>query len=112
MNNTIPIFFASNDKYVPYLDVALISLIAHTSKNNQYEIIILKSDISEENQEKLKKHAQENVAIRFYDVKDILEPIKNTLPDMFYYSQHTIDSSLKRLSHNMTKQYILTVTLF
>ena len=86
MNNTIPIFFASNDKYVPYLDVALISLIAHTSKNNQYEIIILKSDISEENQEKLKKHAQENVAIRFYDVKDILEPIKNTLPDMFYYS--------------------------
>lgn len=86
MNDTIPIFFASNDKYVPYLDVAILSIVANSSKNNNYEIIVLKTDISEENQNKLLKHAKENVKIRFFDVHDILEPIKKTLPDMFYYT--------------------------
>ena len=86
MNNTIPIFFASNDKYVPYLDVAISSIIANASKENNYEIIILKTDISEENQNKLLIHNKENITIKFYDVKEILEPIKKTLPDMFYYT--------------------------
>ena len=86
MNKTIPIFFASNDKYVPYLDVAILSIISNSSKNNNYEIIILKTDISEENQKKLLKHTQDNIKITFYDVEKILEPIKNTLPDMFYFS--------------------------
>ena len=73
MNNTIPIFFASNDKYVPYLDVAILSIIANASKENNYEIIILKTDISEENQNKLLIHNKENITIKFYDVKEILE---------------------------------------
>ena len=83
---TIPIFFASNDTYVPYLDVAILSIVDHASKENKYEITILKSDISEENQAKLKKHNSDNIKINFFDVKDVLEPIKKTLPDMFYYT--------------------------
>ena len=86
MKDTIPIFFASNDNNVPYLDVAIISIIANASKENNYEIIVLKTDITEENQKKLLKHNCENVKITFYDVKEILEPIKKTLPDMFYYT--------------------------
>lgn len=86
MKKTIPIFFASNDTYVPYLDVAIISIIANASKDNNYEIIVLKTDITEENQNKLLKHNKDNISIKFYDVKDILEPIKKTLPDMFYYT--------------------------
>ena len=86
MNNTIPVFFASNDKYVPYLDVAISSIVENSSKENNYEIIVLKTDISEENQNKLLKHAKDNIAIKFYDVNAILEPIKKQLPDMFYYT--------------------------
>ncbi|MBQ7467119.1 MAG: glycosyltransferase family 8 protein [Clostridia bacterium] len=82
----IPIFFASNDKYVPYLDVAITSLSAHTSEDHEYKITVLKTDISEENQNKLKMHNKENLTVEFFDVKDILEPIKKTLPDMFYYT--------------------------
>ena len=82
----IPVFFASNDKYVPYLDVAITSLSAHTSEDHEYKITILKTDISEENQNKLKMHNKENLTVDFFDVKDILEPIKKTLPDMFYYT--------------------------
>ena len=57
MNQNVPIFFASDENYVPYLDVAIISIIKNASKNNNYEIIILNSDISEESQNKLLKHS-------------------------------------------------------
>lgn len=40
MYQTVPIFFASNDKYVPYLDVAILSIIKNSSKENNYEILI------------------------------------------------------------------------
>ncbi len=86
MRKTIPIFFACNNKYVPYLDVAIISLISHASKENDYIITVLKNDISEESQEILKKHAAENVKIEFFDVKELLEPVKDKLPEMFYFS--------------------------
>lgn len=47
--NTIPIVFASDNKYSPYLCVAVASLIKNISKKNTYEIIILESDISTQN---------------------------------------------------------------
>ncbi|MCR4720367.1 MAG: glycosyltransferase family 8 protein [Lachnospiraceae bacterium] len=86
MNNPIPIFFACNDRYVPYLDVAIISLISHVSPDREYRITVLKSDITEHNQEMIRKHATENVSINFYDVSKMLEPTKDKLPNMFYYS--------------------------
>ena len=85
MRKTVPIFFACNDKYVPYLDVAIISLVSHASDENDYKITIMKTDISDENQAVLKKHAKDNVSIDFYDVKEMLEPVKDKLPEMFYF---------------------------
>lgn len=83
---TIPVFFACNDSYVPYLDVALISLVSHASKFNNYEITILKTDISKENQLKLLRHTADNIKINFFDVENIIKPIKEKLPDVFYYT--------------------------
>ena len=85
MNQNVPIFFACDENYVPYLDVAIISIIKNASKDNNYEIIILKSDISRESQRKLSKHATDNISIKFYDVKEMLKPIKKQLPNVFYY---------------------------
>ena len=86
MKNPIPIFFACNDRYVPYLDVAIVSLISHVSPDREYRITVLKTDITEHTQEIIRKHATGNVAIEFYDVRQMLEPVKHKLPDMFYYS--------------------------
>lgn len=86
MRQTVPVFFACNDRYVPYLDVAIISLVANSSKENDYVITILKTDISAKNQKILKKHEIDNVKINFFDVAEMLEPVKERLPDMFYYS--------------------------
>ena len=86
MKQLIPIFFACNDAYVPYLDVAITSLQAHANKSTDYSITVLKTDITEENQKKLKTHESDNLKISFFDVQDILKPIEKTLPDMFYYT--------------------------
>ena len=48
--NTIPIFFTVDDKYVPFLAVALQSLIENSSEKNYYLIKILYTSITEENQ--------------------------------------------------------------
>ena len=37
INQEIPIFFSSDDNYVPYLAVAIRSLIDHTTQNNTYK---------------------------------------------------------------------------
>ena len=86
MKNPIPIFFACNDKYVPYLDVAIISLISHASPDREYRIIVLKTDITAQNQEVILKHATSNVSIEFYDVQKMLAPVRDKLPEVFYYS--------------------------
>ena len=86
MKNPIPIFFACNDKYVPYLDVAIISLISHASSDREYRIIVLKTDITAQNQEVILKHATSNVFIEFYDVQKMLAPVRDKLPEVFYYS--------------------------
>ena len=86
MKKTIPIFFACNDNYVPYLDVAILSIAEHADKRNDYLITVLQTAISEENKKKLLKHSADNVKIEFYDVGKLIEPLKDTLPDVFYYT--------------------------
>ena len=85
MNKNIPIFFACDENYVPYLDVAIISIIKNSSKNNNYEITILENGISKESKNKLLKHSKGNISISFYDTNKVIEPIKAQLPNVFYY---------------------------
>ena len=47
--NVIPIFFAIDDGYIPFLAVSLQSLIENSKKENFYLIKILYTNISEEN---------------------------------------------------------------
>ena len=87
-NCTIPVFFSSDDNYVPFLAVAITSLIHNSSKEYSYDIIILTTGISSDNKEKIRKLKTENVNIKFVDVKHkiekIAEKLKSRLRD--YYS--------------------------
>ncbi len=87
--NTIPIFFTVDDKYVPFLAVALQSLIENSSERNYYLIKILYTSITEENQEKIKKYEKENVNIEFVDLNYYINKIKNKLYTRDYYSVTT-----------------------
>ena len=87
--NVIPIFFAVDDGYIPFLAVSLQSLIENSKKENFYLIKILYTNISEENQRKIQKFEQENVSIEFVDLNYYIEKIKDKLYTRDYYSKTT-----------------------
>lgn len=87
--NKIPIFFAVDDGYIPFLAVALQSLLENSSKENYYLIKILYTNISQDNQEKIKKYERENINIEFVDLNYYIEKVKNKLYTRDYYTKST-----------------------
>ena len=75
----IPIFFAVDDNYVPFLAVTLQSMIDNASKNYNYIVKVLHTSVSKENIEKIKKFANNYVNIEFVDVKQSLEEFATRL---------------------------------
>lgn len=84
----IPIFFSTDDNYVPFLTVALHSIIENASKEYDYRVIVLNSGIAKENKEKILNLENENFKVEFADVNekinDITTKLTNGLRD--YYS--------------------------
>ena len=76
---TIPIFFASDNNYVPFLATAMKSLIVNASPKYNYEINVLQTGISEKNQQKMRNMAEDNFKIRFIDIEPLLTDIKERL---------------------------------
>lgn len=87
-NCTIPVFFSSDDNYVPFLAVAITSLLENASKDYNYDIIILNTGINKENKKKIEKLKNSNANIKFVDVKHKIENIVGKLESRLrdYYS--------------------------
>lgn len=85
----LPIFFATDDGYIPFLAVTLQSLVDNSSTKYYYLIKILYTNISEKNKEKIKKYERENVNIEFVDLNYYIEKIKDKLYTRDYYSKTT-----------------------
>ena len=85
----IPVFFGCDNRFVPYMCVALRSMIDCTSANRRYEVHILHNDISEENQNIVKSMAKRNVRIMFDNIDDEIRDIVSQLPIRDYYSAST-----------------------
>ena len=78
-NKEIPIFYSVDDNYIPCLAVALESLVAHTSEDNNYRIIILNTGISNENISKILKYERDNIKISFEDISSKLFRLEKEL---------------------------------
>ncbi len=87
--NVVPIFMAVDDGYIPFLGVALKSVIENSSKENKYEIKILYTKVSEKNQNKIKAYETENVSIEFVDLSSKLHEIEDKLYTRNYFSNTT-----------------------
>ena len=85
----IPIFFAIDDRYVPFLSVTLKSLIENASKDYQYVIKVLSINIDERNKKKILKYEKENFKIEFVDLSYYLTEIKEKLYTRDYFTQTT-----------------------
>jgi len=66
----VPVVLSANDKFAPYLDVMIRSIVHNASMERFYDIIILYNDIRERNQEMIHTAARgrSNVSIRFVKV--------------------------------------------
>lgn len=89
INNEIPIFFAVDDGYCPFLAVAIQSLIDNCSEEFTYLIKILHTDIREENKKKIAKYERRNVDIEFVDLNYYIKKVKDKLYTRDYYSKTT-----------------------
>lgn len=85
----IPIFFAVDNGYCPFLAVAIQSLIDNASPENNYLIKVLNTDVSEENKRKIGKYERENVDIEFVDLNYYIQKVKDKLYTRDYYSKTT-----------------------
>ena len=78
-DKNIPIVFATDIKFIPYLGVAIKSLISNSSSDNNYDIVILCNDINELRQEQIRSMKRKNISIRFYNISELLNDYKNNL---------------------------------
>ena len=85
----IPIFFACDDKFVPYMMVTMKSLIKNSSFKRTYKIHVLHTDISIKNQGLVKTLETENCKIEFNNVTKQLEQIEKKITLRDYYSATT-----------------------
>lgn len=86
MSKEIPIFFSTDDNYIPYLDVAISSLIANASREYDYRLIILNTGISSESITIIKRNERRGVKIDFIDISVPLENIKACFKDVYHFS--------------------------
>ena len=87
--NTIPIFYACDDNFVIYTIVSLHSMIQNASREHNYHVYILHTNISAGMQKKVLKLANERFAISFENVTSYLDSISDRLPIRDYYSKTT-----------------------
>ena len=87
--NEIPVFFALDDAYIPFMAVTLQSIVENSSKANNYAIKILCTKVAEENKAKIRKYEKENIRIEFVDLNKQVDEIKNKLYTRNYYSNTT-----------------------
>lgn len=86
MSKEIPIFFSTDDNYIPYLDVAISSLIANASKDYSYKILILNTGIKNENIAKVKMNESPGFVIDFIDISKQIENIKSHFKNVYHFS--------------------------
>lgn len=88
-NKIIPIFYACDDAFVKYTIVSLSSMIQNASKDYQYKIYVLNTNIGEDMKSKLSALENENFEISFTDVSEYLNSVTKDLPIRHYYSKTT-----------------------
>lgn len=68
--NVIPVFFAIDNKFAPYLDCAVRSMVANASENFRYVIYVMYDDLSEERMNMLAEGVRDPFRIEFVPMQD------------------------------------------
>jgi len=73
--NFIPIVFSSDNDYIKYLSVTVVSIVMNSAEKMNYDLIVLGHNIDTKKKEELEKTISEhqNFSLRFFDVAELLE---------------------------------------
>lgn len=84
--NEIPVFFSTDDNYIPFLDVAVSSLIANASTNYKYRIVVLHTGLKQDNIDLVMRNQNDNFIIDFVDISSEVESIKDKFKNVYHFS--------------------------
>lgn len=74
-NNNIAICMSSSNEYTVFLSVVIESIIENSSKSNNYDIVVMNTNISQKNKQLLcsltKNHG--NVTVRFIEINEMIK---------------------------------------
>ncbi|MEG1706012.1 MAG: glycosyltransferase family 8 protein [Clostridia bacterium] len=88
-NTIIPIFFATDDNYVPFLAVALRSMIDNANKEYQYKIYILNAGLNDTNTKIISDYQRSGFEINFVNVTKMMSGLTDDLDTRDYYTKTT-----------------------
>ncbi|NCB48839.1 MAG: glycosyltransferase family 8 protein [Clostridia bacterium] len=100
----IPIFFSTDNNYIPFLSVALRSLIENASKNYRYIVRVLSSGIDPQKSKVILDMSTENFDIQFIDVSERVRPFLIEIQNSIHY-QVTIASYYRLFIASMFKEF-------
>lgn len=89
----VPVVLSANDRFSPYLDIMIRSMIVNASPERRYDFIILYNDISEKNRGLIASAARgkDNVSVRFARVCEYFDA------DKLFVDQHLSVETYYRL---------------
>lgn len=85
----IPVFFACDNNYLPFLSVTLKSMLANASKGYDYKIYVITTNLDEQYQKRIKEYESEHVEINIVQLREELLKITEKFHVRDYYSLET-----------------------
>ena len=85
-HSVVPVFFACDDAYAPFLDITLESMRAFASPDRTYRVHILTSNMSSDNRRRIESLADSHIQICFEEVEERLRDVAQKLHVRDYYS--------------------------
>lgn len=85
----IPVCFASDDNYIPFLAVAITSMLDNADKKCFYKIYVLTTQLKPENIEKIHSLKTENSKIEFISLAKEMDKIQSMFHLRDYYSKES-----------------------
>lgn len=70
----VPVVFAANDGFVPIFAACLQSLLDHAGENTNYDVILIQTDVTQENKSVLSAMAApyHNISLRFFNAAPLI----------------------------------------
>lgn len=86
LSTTVPVFFSCDDNYLPFLSVALRSMIDNLAPSTVCRVHILNDGLREDGKARLLAMQTDRVTLEFVDVRPLIAPILEKLRLRDYYT--------------------------